>query len=133
MTGFVPIKPNQIEQAVAVYGSVMTCMAWGVREGEPCMMRGYSGGLTSVVDFPALPAGANDCTHAILIVGYTSRTWIVRNSHGADWGDNGYFQITRDKNTCGIGEPSVLASLSRHANTSLRPGVRPRLPGSVRR
>jgi len=48
--------------------------------------------------------------HAVLIVGYGSESsdfgdtpfWIVKNSWGADWGENGYFRILRGGDTCGI-------------------------------
>jgi len=48
--------------------------------------------------------------HALLIVGYgvdsgdfgSTPYWIVKNSWGADWGENGYFRIYRGGNTCGI-------------------------------
>jgi len=44
--------------------------------------------------------------HAIVIVGYGSEGsedfWIVRNSWGATWGEDGYFRIIRGKGACGI-------------------------------
>lgn len=45
--------------------------------------------------------------HAVNIVGWGENTvgvkyWIVKNSWGADWGDNGFFKILRGQNFCGI-------------------------------
>ena len=43
--------------------------------------------------------------HAVLAVGYDSSApepyWIVKNSWGTDWGDNGYFKIKMGVNMCG--------------------------------
>ena len=33
--------------------------------------------------------------HAALIVGYTPTYWIVKNSWGTDFGDNGYIYVSR--------------------------------------
>jgi C1A family cysteine protease len=49
-----------------------------------------------------------DCTnniigyHEMLIVGYTSSYWIVKNSWGTGFGVSGYVYYARDKNLCGI-------------------------------
>ena len=43
------------------------------------------------------PYGAN---HAVLIVGWTEDSWIIKNSWGTDWGDNGYVYLKRG--TCSI-------------------------------
>ena len=32
--------------------------------------------------------------HAVVLVGWGDNFWIVKNSWGADWGENGYFRIT---------------------------------------
>jgi C1A family cysteine protease len=45
--------------------------------------------------------------HAILAVGYTDQYYIVKNSWGTAWGDQGYIYMVRGKNMCGVGsEPS---------------------------
>lgn len=50
--------------------------------------------------------GQADVNHAVLAVGYGTENgmdyWLVKNSWGADWGDNGFFKIERGVNMCGI-------------------------------
>jgi C1A family cysteine protease len=42
--------------------------------------------------------------HAVQAVGYDTGKgyWIVRNSWGADWGENGFIRLQFGKNTCGM-------------------------------
>jgi hypothetical protein len=40
--------------------------------------------------------------HAITLIGVTKTYWIIRNSWGADWGENGYIRIKRGGNVCGL-------------------------------
>ncbi len=49
-------------------------------------------------------AGAMEGGHAVSIVGYNDagRYWIVRNSWGPDWGENGFVRVSYD-DTSGIG------------------------------
>eukprot|EP00929_Paragymnodinium_shiwhaense_P053774 TRINITY_DN26945_c0_g1_i1.p1 TRINITY_DN26945_c0_g1~~TRINITY_DN26945_c0_g1_i1.p1 ORF type:complete len:321 (+),score=24.70 TRINITY_DN26945_c0_g1_i1:61-963(+) len=53
------------------------------------------------------PSAHND--HAVLIVGYgvmdddeKTLYWIVKNSWGESWGDQGYFKVPKGDNFCGI-------------------------------
>ena len=42
--------------------------------------------------------------HAVQLIGYTSEYWIVKNSWGADWGEDGFIRITRNRDyNCLIG------------------------------
>jgi len=42
--------------------------------------------------------------HAVLLVGYTADTWIVKNSWGTGWGLSGYVMVTRNQGqSCNIG------------------------------
>ncbi|XP_017286474.1 dipeptidyl peptidase 1 [Kryptolebias marmoratus] len=53
--------------------------------------------------------------HAVLLVGYGScpktgeKYWIVKNSWGATWGENGYFRIRRGSDECAIESIAVTA------------------------
>ncbi|XP_072100216.1 cathepsin K-like [Mobula birostris] len=49
----------------------------------------------------------NGVNHAMLLIGYGTekggKYWLIKNSWGTSWGDNGYIKMSRDKNNnCGI-------------------------------
>ena len=40
--------------------------------------------------------------HCVLLVGYGPGYWLVKNSWGTKWGDEGYIKIAKGENNCGI-------------------------------
>jgi len=69
--------------------------------------------------FPSWECNPAQLDHAVLIVGFgeetsavwgTTKFWIVRNSWGKTWGEDGYFRLVRDKGCCGI-NTAVLSAI----------------------
>ena len=56
----------------------------------------YTGGLFD-------EGNTGPINHAVMIVGWTPDGWIVRNSWGNDWGNNGYILIAYKSNNIGYG------------------------------
>ncbi|CAH1124318.1 unnamed protein product [Ceutorhynchus assimilis] len=77
--------------SVAINADYITYYASGVFEDERCTADGLD--------------------HGVLVVGYGTENgkdyWIVKNSWGAEWGDEGYFKLARGTNECGIAEDTV--------------------------
>ena len=74
-------------------------------QADTILFQHYSSGIITDVK-----CGTN-LDHAVLIVGYGTENgidyWLVKNSWGTEWGDNGYVKILRtdscdDIGICGI-------------------------------
>lgn len=67
---------------------------------------GYRGGIfgTNSADCSSDP---NRVNHCVLVVGYTDQYWLIKNSWGTGWGENGYIKLARTGNTCSIASWAV--------------------------
>ena len=70
----------------------------------------YTGGILDDDDCVSFPF----CDHAVAVVGYGSENgidfWIVRNSWGSSWGEDGYVRMIRNKdNKCLIASDAYIA------------------------
>jgi len=83
----------------ALYGHGPVSIAFQVVDG----FRDYTEGVYTSDVCKNAPENVN---HAVLAVGYgtldETNYWDVKNSWGADWGDNGFFKIERGVNMCGV-------------------------------
>jgi len=88
-------------------GNEANMAAWLVANGpftigiNASPLQSYDGGILDPSH--CSPDGID---HAVTIVGYGASSgknfWIVKNSWGTDWGENGYFRIVRGKDSCGL-------------------------------
>jgi len=102
ITGYKDVPANDEAALLAAVAGQPVSVAI---EADTEVFQFYSGG---VLDSAA--CGTN-LDHGVLVVGYGTDAgkdyWIVKNSWGASWGENGYIRLARNKNTCGI---SLVAS-----------------------
>ncbi|XP_041997511.1 cysteine proteinase 3-like [Salvia splendens] len=88
---------DELKHAVALVRPVS--VAFEVVAG----FRNYKSGVYTSTTCGSDP---KDVNHAVLAVGYGVEKgvpyWLIKNSWGADWGDNGYFKMEMGKNMCGV-------------------------------
>ena len=87
-----------MEEALATKGPVAVVVAanWAT----------YGGGVFA--DGCLSWLGSCTLDHVVVVVGYTAESWLVRNSWGANWGEEGYIRLSRknDNTTYTDSKPS---------------------------
>ena len=59
----------------------------------------YNAGSSGIIN---CDKAADQVDHAVLLVGYTEKYWIIKNSWGPNWGENGFGYIPIDGPDCSI-------------------------------
>jgi C1A family cysteine protease len=89
-----------MQNNLASWGPLSICV-----HAEP--WQDYTGGVLMASDC------SNQLDHCVQLVGYdmTQSTpfWIVRNSWGTDWGENGYIRLQYGQDTCGCADEATSA------------------------
>ncbi|XP_056644468.1 cathepsin L-like proteinase [Diorhabda sublineata] len=90
--GFISIKKDEesMADAVATVGPISIYV--NANNGWQL----YGGGVFDDKDC------ADFFNHAVIITGYDSQSWTIKNSWGTEWGEEGYMRLIRGKNQCGI-------------------------------
>lgn len=100
------VDEEYIKRFMVLTGPLYTAM-------NPAPLADYKGGI--------IDKNENECPHVptkcVLLVGYGHDNetgldyWIVKNTYGESWGENGFFRIRRGNGTCGINQLVMSAEL----------------------
>jgi cathepsin L len=98
LQGFIDIDTdeNALKAAVGTVGPVSVAVAATIE------WQLYGGGLLDLPDCNSI-----DVNHGVLVVGYGqdgSDYWIIKNSWGLEWGEEGYIRLFRGSNQCHVSE-----------------------------
>lgn len=87
---------NLVKRALCTYGPIAACV-----KVTPAF-QAYAGGI---FDEKAFVSNIRDINHAIVIVGWDDdkKAYLIKNSWGTEWGENGYMWIEYGCNNIGYG------------------------------
>merc|ERR1712083_1121866 len=79
-------------------------------------MQWYRGGIADPWSILCNPKSLD---HGVAIVGFGSESkpyWVIRNSWGASWGEEGYYRIVRGQGKCGLNTDVTTAVIGSNAD-----------------
>jgi cathepsin F len=104
VTKFLDVSQNEEEIRKALYEHGPLSIAVDATEFQT-----YHGGILSKCKFYGL-------NHGVTLVGYGeengTKYWIIRNSWGRGWGEQGYVRVARGKGLCGMNQAVSTAVLA---------------------
>jgi C1A family cysteine protease len=100
--GYTDVTPNSDEALMAAVAKQPVSVAI---EADQSAFQFYTSGVMTA-------ACGSNLDHGVLVVGYNSAAWVVKNSWGADWGDNGYIQLARGTAYDPAGQCGILLAAS---------------------
>ncbi|KAG8522611.1 Cathepsin W [Galemys pyrenaicus] len=113
-----PEDENAIARHVATQGPITVTI-------NMQLLQHYKSGVIKATDTNCDPRYVD---HSVLLVGFGKKQvaassprrptratpyWILKNSWGADWGEQGYFRLQRGKNSCGITKYPITARVDK--------------------
>ncbi|XP_017046797.1 procathepsin L-like [Drosophila ficusphila] len=103
LEGHVTLKNNDEREMAEVVYNIGPVTA-SIDYLDP-IFKNYKGG---VVNIPNCRKDRKYLNHSMLVVGFGTHPisgdyWLIKNSYGTEWGENGYMRLARNENnTCGI-------------------------------
>ena len=98
----------QLAAVVANTGPVSICI-----DAAPSLKK-YTGGILDPTDCKSTVESLNHCVH---LVGFDTSGdqpyWIVKNSWGVKFGEDGYFRLAYGKNACGITDEATVVHVAK--------------------
>merc|ERR1712151_784287 len=94
----------------------------------------YTGGVMTAETCG--PMGADFVDHCVQLVGFEKRGevpyWIVRNSWGTEWGEDGNIYLELDMNTCGLADEATIPFIEKGNPEQHRPAMFQQAQGQSR-